>query len=112
MTEELSPEEIVLRHGRISPEKSPQDPSAKLPGIHGEGLGTGLPNDGDYSDLELRALKFLSHVPWVFDDSGHVWGPWMQENHSSAFPVHYRTCVHPRCSAVDRKGPPDKPVPS
>lgn len=31
----------------------------KLPGIHGEGYGTGLPNDGDYSDVELRALSWL-----------------------------------------------------
>jgi hypothetical protein len=32
----------------------------KLPGIHGEGLGTGLPHGGDYADVELRALAFLA----------------------------------------------------
>lgn len=32
----------------------------KLPYIHGIGLGTGLPNDGDFADLELRVLEFLN----------------------------------------------------
>lgn len=34
-------------------------PTSKNPGVHGKGLGTRLPNDGDYSDIELEVVKFL-----------------------------------------------------
>lgn len=33
----------------------------KAKGIHGEGLGTGLPHDGDYSDIELRMLDWIEN---------------------------------------------------
>lgn len=109
---ELTPEEIVLRHAKEL--NSPVQASGKIEGGHGEGYGTGLPNDVDYTDTELKVAKFLAtgHEPWKFDEGGHLWGPWMQENHSPAFPIHYRTCVHPECTEVQHKGPPEKPVPS
>lgn len=34
---------------------------------YGQGLGTGLPNDFDYTDIELRALEFLAGDTWRID---------------------------------------------
>lgn len=41
---------------KAAPEIAPK----KIPGGHGEGFGTGLPNDVDYIDTELKVLEFLN----------------------------------------------------
>lgn len=50
----------VTKRQASTPKQLVPRPKPKAPGVHGEGLGTGLPNDGDYSDTELRALKILT----------------------------------------------------
>lgn len=35
----------------------------------------------------------------------HLWGPWLYER-GLPKPAQYRQCVHPECSAVDRREAP------
>lgn len=42
---------------------------------------------------------------WPTDPTEHVWSPWYIKD-GLPKPTQYRTCVHPRCNAVEEREAP------